>query len=719
MAFERYIYKHGKKLGPYYYENVRTPDGRVKTVYLGTNPHHHPKHRIRRPLFFVILILTLILIFGSILFLMQNKAYLTKRVRQQQPNFEVDQILLKILVRSSEFVEKQVRIMNTGAEPTTIQVEALGLLDIVKIDSSAFTLKSGQTKIVTVNFSSFVPEQSIEHQPGVYIGKLIVKSEKAVREIPIVVEIETKNVLFDMNLNPVAIERKVKQGTDTTIEVRLFNLESLESANVDVEYFVKDMNGNTITTETETVVVKTQASFFKTISIPKNLNPGPYVFAAVVKFGNSIGTASYLFEVVGPEEQAFTQFCRNSVMCMGLSLTTILLLFALMAYLYFFIGAYLYEKIAGIVTLPKKRKEEAAAEEEVIEEPEGIFESIKNKIKEWKEGREAKKAEEEESERKEELESLAVERKEEKIVLGSKLKKFYDVVDSLKEVITKDISKAKKLYLKAKKHYLELEEHEKKRVYHELTDLHNQLTEFIEKTEQKEGLKIQQEKKKLKDFFHKIGLYSTPEERRQAALQKEREKQEKLRKKEELRSRKELERKQKEPQKLAEEKKPSLFGRIFKKEKPEFKLEYKEKPVIEKKPGIFGGLLGRRQEEKQMPISEFDELEEAIRSLGLFKKVEKEGTIAQEKKPGILAKLFKKEKALPEAIAEKMPLGKGKNFESCSQSISDVKKALGMNDIPKARELYADARSLYLGLENKERKEIYNELMELYNRLLK
>ncbi|MBI2647317.1 hypothetical protein HYW99_02470, partial [Candidatus Woesearchaeota archaeon] len=339
MAFKRYIHKHGKKLGPYYYENIRSQDGKVRTVYLGTNPHHHHKHKIKKPLIFLILALVLILIFGSTLLFIQNKSYLIKKVRYKEPDFDIDQILLKVLVKSGEFIEKQLRVMNTGNDAATINVEVSGLSDLIKIDSSSFKLKPGQTKIVSLNLSSFIAEQNIEQQAGVYVGKLIVSSEKAVREVPIVIEIETKHVLFDMNLNPLAIERRVKQGSDTTIEVRVFNLESIESVNVDVEYFVKDINGNTIITESETVVVTTQASFFKTISIPKNLKPGAYVFAAQSKLGNSIGTSSYVFEVVGPEsEENFVQFCKNSVICLGLSLTTILLLFTLGAYFYFFIG---------------------------------------------------------------------------------------------------------------------------------------------------------------------------------------------------------------------------------------------------------------------------------------------------------------------------------------------------------------------------------------------
>jgi hypothetical protein len=262
LVFKRYIKKHGKKLGPYYYENVRHK-GKVKSIYVGTNPKHHAKHRIRKPLFFVIMILLLILISGSLLFVMQNKSFLKSKAADD-PDFEVDQILLKVLIRSNEFIEKQIRVMNTGGGASTISVEILGLYDLVKIDSESFTIRPGQTKVVNLNFSSYIADQRIEQEPGVFVGKLIVNSEKGVKDIPAILEIESKNVLFDMNLNPVAIDRKVKQGNDITIELRLFNLNSIDSENVEVEYFVKDINGNTIVTESETVVVKTQASLFCT-----------------------------------------------------------------------------------------------------------------------------------------------------------------------------------------------------------------------------------------------------------------------------------------------------------------------------------------------------------------------------------------------------------------------------------------------------------------------
>lgn len=646
MAFKRYIHKHGKKLGPYYYENVRSHDGKVKTIYLGTNPSHHTHHKIRKPLFFLILVLILILLLGGSLFLLQNKSYLIKKARQHEPDFDIDQIFLKALVRSGEFLERQARVMNTGSDLVTINIEAFGLIDLVKIDYPSFTIKPGQTKIVGLNFSSVIPEQKIEQQPGVYVGKLIVKSAYAVKEIPIVVEIETKNVLFDMNLNPVGIDRKIQQGSDTAIEVRLFNLESIESANVDVEYFVKDMNGNTIISEIETVVVKTQASFFKTISIPKNLKPGPYVFIGQVRFGNSVGTSSYLFEVVGPEtEDSFVKFCINSILCAGLSITTLLLLFALMAYFYFFIGAYLYEKVTGAVLIPKKKEKTAEDkyvrkkidEEPKTEEPSRLIlgihslrDKIRRKRKEWKILHERKKAEQERA-RKEELkkqeevrrqeellrqkEKLEKKRREEEIAKQKELEKQRLEEEKIRKQA--EIEKQKELELKRKKEEIRIRKIQRKSL-------------------------SSRRKKKIKEFFHNIGLYKTPEEKRQMALQKEnearereKERQERLGREQELKRGKEIEAKQREElrQKQQLEEKRQKQEELRKKEELQ-----KQKELVKKRAEAEKKRL-EEQKRKEEELSRKRDKELKAKKLENVKEIEAKLSINQKSYESVQQKL--------------------------------------------------------------------------------
>ena len=66
-----------------------------------------------------------------------------------------------------------------------------------------------------------------------------------------------------------------------------------------------------------------------------------------------------------------------------------------------------------------------------------------------------------------------------------------------------------------------------------------------------------------------------------------------------------------------------MFGRLFK----------VKGQIIEKK-------AEEKPKEQKIPQNEFEELEEAIRNLGLFKKIEKEKAIKE--RPGIFGKFFEK-----------------------------------------------------------------------------
>jgi len=246
-----------------------------------------------------------------------------------------------------------------------------------------------------LNFSSFDSIKGIEQAPGVYIGKILAKTDSYEKSVPVIIEIESKNVLFDMNLNPVARDRKVLQGSSTTFEIRVFNLKSIDSFSVDMDFFVKDIKGNTIISESENVVVKTQASFFKTLKIPDNLKTGNYVFVALASLGDSVGTASYLFDVgeIEKEERAaqFIGFCRNDPLCWVLSIIVLLLIFTIGAYSYFFIGVLIYRKLFG-VRIPKKKEEVPAEKPVIIEEKKentiiSSFKHFSNRIRRSRERR--------------------------------------------------------------------------------------------------------------------------------------------------------------------------------------------------------------------------------------------------------------------------------------------------------------------------------------------
>jgi hypothetical protein len=541
VAYKRYIHKKGKRHGPYFYKNVRDDSGNVKSVYLGK-----VTTRGKKPLEVTIVFLTALLIIISTLFFLQHRnLVLGKSIAEEtQIPFEIDQILLKVLVKSDEYIEKELRIMNVNDNPENISVEIEGVNELIQLKDRNFILKPGQTKVVRLNFTSFNSEESIEQAPGVYIGKAIAKSARYSTEVPIVVEIESRNVLFDMNLNPVARDRRIAQGESTTFEIRVFNLKSIESYNVGMDFLVKDINGNTIVSERESVVVKTQASFFKTLKIPETLKAGNYVFVAQTSLGNSVGTSSYIFEVESKQEDSkffdrFIGFCKNDPLCMALSAIVLLLIFTIGAYSYFYVGALIYKIVFGVKVIksrsvPANELQQGIRKNPIIESVTDVFRSIKRsnedrlkKKLELEKGRFElqQKKERMKIELKEKERRLREEAKEEKEleIKSREDERLRKLEEKKKYEIEKNLTRAQKIAELTRKKEEEKElrrkEFERKEKEREW-ERKKKLEESKRKSEEEKRKKIEalkekesETRKKIFEFFHGIGLVKTEKEK--------------------------------------------------------------------------------------------------------------------------------------------------------------------------------------------------------------
>lgn len=212
-----------------------------------------------------------------------------------KPLFQVDNLLIKVLVKSGENYSGSLKITNLGGG-AGFSVSAAGVGNLLEFSENGFYLSSGQPKLLLFDISSGGA------QPGVYVGKIEVSREGEKKDVPAIIEIQTREVLFAPNLNVAPQNRVVSQGSDNTIEVRLFNLKDREMNRVLLDYSLSDLDGNAIITETESAVVSTQASFYKTLHIPEDVKPGQYVFSVRARYGDSVGTSSYLFSVIPLKE---------------------------------------------------------------------------------------------------------------------------------------------------------------------------------------------------------------------------------------------------------------------------------------------------------------------------------------------------------------------------------------------------------------------------------
>src|SRR3989338_4963296 len=438
---------------------------------------HKHKHRIRTPLMVFISILCIILLAGGSLFYIQNKTYLQQKVLETgEQTFQVDHLLLKVLLKEREFAQQEVRILNTAIKEQEFSLSIEGVEGIVSIDETSFSLPQQQAKVVVARFSASDTLKGVEHQPGVYAGMFSVEASSK-QEIPLIIEIESSQVMFDTNLNPVTLENKVDRGEDFVIEVRLFNLQSIDAENVDMRYAVKDMRGNTLLTEHETVVVKTQASFFKTISIPSSVAPGTYVFIAESRVGSSVGTSSYLFEVVDPNiEQSATlqSFCSNDPLCAGLSMAMLVLLLSVAAYFYLFVGAYFYQKVGKVLSPQAALGRQQEAKQRLAQEREA------GRAQEHLESE--KLAIEKRNQRMNFLKMVLFGRKQESVIKTiTKTKAILGINkllgQGISEIRQDKLRQARSTYEKTLKKYSAMSIGEKKGVYPSITSFYNKMVE--------------------------------------------------------------------------------------------------------------------------------------------------------------------------------------------------------------------------------------------------
>ncbi|MEK6854778.1 MAG: hypothetical protein AABX73_00990 [Nanoarchaeota archaeon] len=238
------------------------------------------------------LILLLLIVFASLM-----------HTALASPGFEVGSVLLKSSLTEGESVTKSFAIASGEGGEFSLDI---GALSRVKLSEESFTLQKGESKTIDVTFDS----EKIK--PGIYIGSIAITEKKEVEYLPLIYEVESKDVFFDANLDIPPAYTEVQQGSKVIAQIKIFDLtsggetaeKSLSPVSIDVEYTVAGLFGNVLSSESEKIVVNKQAQITKTINFPEDIEEGTYVISAVVKYKESVGVSSQTFAIVKKEENA-------------------------------------------------------------------------------------------------------------------------------------------------------------------------------------------------------------------------------------------------------------------------------------------------------------------------------------------------------------------------------------------------------------------------------
>lgn len=202
----------------------------------------------------------------------------------------VDKELFKVETKVGETFKTSFKITNPNTQSVEINLDST-LKDMIIFSENKFSLGPGESKEIFITFYT-----TKDTEPNVYTGEILV-SYGSILKIPVILEVESKKVLFDVTLYIPPKYKELFAGDDLNFYLTLFNLGDVGKVDVKVVYSIKDFEGNVFFTKEDIVAVETQASFLRNVKLPSSLKSGMYAITAQTRYDGSIGTSSDTFTI--------------------------------------------------------------------------------------------------------------------------------------------------------------------------------------------------------------------------------------------------------------------------------------------------------------------------------------------------------------------------------------------------------------------------------------
>lgn len=207
--------------------------------------------------------------------------------------FDLDKTQLSVSLSQGEIKTQYITINNTGGQTTDFKIQN-GLGNLAVINESSFSLPAGQSKKISIDF--IARENTLT---DLYLGKITVSGGGISKEIFTSIEVESATALLDVNVEIPEAYKSALAGGKITAGVKLFNLGELTGrTDINIEYSLRDYDGNEIYRGTESIAIETQTTFVKTIQLPENTPTGKYILYVKASYNGKTAGASDTFEVV-------------------------------------------------------------------------------------------------------------------------------------------------------------------------------------------------------------------------------------------------------------------------------------------------------------------------------------------------------------------------------------------------------------------------------------
>ncbi|MBT4165649.1 hypothetical protein HOE04_01270 [archaeon] len=297
----------------------------------------------KNKMYFIIILIVVLFIGGGLIYYFN--------ISNKTNKFDLDVLFLKMTVEEGGSAVNYIKVQNTDSVKNSFAININEVNDLIELKERKFDLNPNEEKNIEVIF------ETKDFNEGVYVGELEIISDGEIQTVPVVLEIQSKEVFFDSNIDLFPKGQDIISGEKINSEIKIFDLSNVGKTKVKLDYFIKDFKGGTIVAESEDLIIDGDYAFFKTLNLPKSVNVGNYVLVVIIDYKDSIGTSSEYFKIIDEEEKNSSED------------RIVLIIFVFSFFFLIFLGLFIYSLYSRnnlLREIQKQYRRELRRQEELI-----------------------------------------------------------------------------------------------------------------------------------------------------------------------------------------------------------------------------------------------------------------------------------------------------------------------------------------------------------------
>jgi len=217
----------------------------------------------------------------------------------------VNKQIIQVSLKQGEVKKEKIILKNSGSKEVNINILNPDLKGILNLSEKTFNLSSGEEKEFLFDI---IAEEDLF--PNLYFGRLVFKSGELEEIVLIRIEVQSKKSLFDVNAKILEDDLVIFPGNQFSSEIEISSLEDIGDVELKVEYYLKNINGDTFFEEEEIIAFKNKLNFIKKFNLISNLTSGDYVLYVKVSYLDNVASSSVWFKVL--EEDVLETPLKNN-----------------------------------------------------------------------------------------------------------------------------------------------------------------------------------------------------------------------------------------------------------------------------------------------------------------------------------------------------------------------------------------------------------------------